>query len=175
MNIQSHVRIYLWLDRSRLLSLLFFLVQRLVLVSICSADLRLELQHCWSVNLFFTITEWIFCAFDMQFGHESFTDQKSLSRRIDSINQLFFSFFSALTQLGPNQKSSRQTNRKKKNNSKRNKRNILAYLISAVLHSKTVDSNQLEKRNNQVGEFYQAKGGGGRENDNTHTQPTNRK
>jgi hypothetical protein len=32
--------------------------------------------------------------------------KKSLSRRIDSINQLFFSFFSALTQLGPNQKFS---------------------------------------------------------------------
>lgn len=57
----------------------------------------------------------------------------------------------------------------KKNNSKRNKRNILAYLISAVLHSKTVDSNQLEKRNNQVGEFYQAKGGGGRERQYAHT------
>jgi hypothetical protein len=43
-----------------------------------------------------------------------------------------------------------------------------------VLHSKTVDSNQLEKRNNQVGEFLSSKGGE-RENDNTHPRIENNK
>jgi hypothetical protein len=70
-----------------------FLVQRLVLISIFPADLRPELEHCLSVNLF-TITEWIFLCVRYAIWTRKFHRPKNPCRGelIQSINCFSVSF-----------------------------------------------------------------------------------
>ncbi len=163
MNIQSHVRIYLWLAwitpvffpfSCPTAGPLFFLLSNST--GWCPSRTRtLFVRQCFHNHWRF------FCAFDTIWTYESFTDKILVAA--NWFNQSTF-FFPALTQLGPNQSFPE----KKKTIQRENKKIILPYISCVcVLHSKTVDSNQLE--NNQPGGRVLSSRGG--ENDNTHTHP----